>query len=204
MRLLPCGPHAVLIELDDLAQARALAEALRREPVDGVHEIVPGARTVLLHTDAPPGRIAEQLGRLDLAGGAGNGAEEIEIEVRYDGADLADVARLTGRDEAGVIAAHTGQLWTVAFGGFVPGFGYLVGENDALHVPRRDVPRTTVPAGSVGLAGEFTGAYPRSSPGGWQLIGSTDAPLWDIRRDPPALLRPGVRVRFLDVERLRR
>ena len=110
---------------------------------------------------------------------------------------LAEVARLTGLDEDEVVAAHTGTPWRVAFGGFAPGFAYLTGGDERLRVPRRDEPRTTVPAGAVGLAGEFSGVYPRSSPGGWQLIGSTDARLWDPDRDPPALLEPGGRVQFV-------
>ena len=118
----------------------------------------------------------------------------------YDGEDLAEVGRLTGLGERGVVEAHTGQTWTVAFAGFSPGFGYLIGQDDRLHVPRRDNPRTKVPAGSVGLAGEFSGVYPRESPGGWQLLGRTDLAMWDLDRDPPALLHPGVRVRFVESE----
>lgn len=114
----------------------------------------------------------------------------------YDGPDLAAVAELTGLTEEEVVAAHTGSSWQVAFGGFAPGFAYLAGGDPRLQVPRRDQPRTTVPAGSVGLAGEFSGVYPRASPGGWQLIGRTDLVLWDLDRDPPALLAAGLRVRF--------
>ena len=121
------------------------------------------------------------------------------IAVHYDGADLADVAEATGLTTREVILAHTEQVWTVAFAGFAPGFGYLVGTDDRLHVPRRATPRTTVPAGSVGLAGEFSGVYPRSSPGGWQLIGHTETVLWDIERTPPALLQPGTTFRFEQV-----
>ncbi len=106
------------------------------------------------------------------------------------------MAARTGLTEAEVVAAHTGQTWTVAFCGFAPGFGYLVGVDDRLRVPRRAQPRTSVPAGAVGLADAFAGIYPRSGPGGWQLLGRTEAVLWDLDRDPPALLRPGVRVRF--------
>lgn len=120
----------------------------------------------------------------------------VVVPVTYDGADLAEVARLTGLDEAEVVRAHTGSTWRVGFIGFAPGFAYLVGGDPRLHVPRRDTPRSRVPAGSVGLAGEFGGIYPRSSPGGWQLIGRTDLTLWDVDRDPPALLRPGAVVRF--------
>jgi KipI family sensor histidine kinase inhibitor len=122
----------------------------------------------------------------------------VELEVRNDGVDLAEVARLTGLGPDEVVAAHTGQDWVVAFSGFAPGFGYLRGlsGDQPLTVPRRDQSRVRVPAGAVALAAGYTGVYPRSSPGGWQLIGSTQARLWDVERDPPALLRPGVRVRF--------
>ncbi len=114
----------------------------------------------------------------------------------YDGPDLGDVARLTGLREGEVVAAHTGTEWRVAFGGFAPGFAYLMGGDPRLWVPRRESPRTRVPVGAVGLAGEFSGIYPRESPGGWQLIGRTELPMWDLDRDPPALLAAGTTVRF--------
>jgi KipI family sensor histidine kinase inhibitor len=120
----------------------------------------------------------------------------ITIPVHYDGDDLDRVAELTGRSADEVIMTHTGQLWTVAFCGFAPGFGYLVGEHDRLAVPRRPEPRTRVPAGSVALADAYCGIYPRATPGGWQLIGRTEVTIWDLDHDPPALLRPGARVRF--------
>ena len=120
------------------------------------------------------------------------------MPVRYDGPDLADVAELTGLDEAEVVARHTAGSYRSGFCGFAPGFAYLTGLDESLHVPRRDDPRTKVPAGSVGLADEFTAIYPRDSPGGWQLIGSTDITVWDLDRDPPALLVPGTPVRFVD------
>jgi len=131
-----------------------------------------------------------------------DGRADIEIDVVYDGADLDEVARLTGMTPDQVVAAHTGTLWQVGFGGFAPGFAYLVGGDERLNVPRQSEPRTRVPAGSVALAGEFSGVYPRESPGGWQLIGrvsdnSADSrPLWDVDRDPPALLTPGMWVQF--------
>jgi KipI family sensor histidine kinase inhibitor len=121
---------------------------------------------------------------------------DVEIDVVYDGADLEEVARLTGLSQDEVVAAHTAAPLRVGFGGFAPGFAYLIGGDERLHVPRRAEPRTRVPAGSVGLAGEFSGVYPRESPGGWQLIGRTDAVLWDVNREPPALLLPGSWVRF--------
>ncbi len=118
------------------------------------------------------------------------------IDVVYDGADLAEVAQRTELTTAQVIEAHTAHPWRVGFCGFAPGFAYLVGGDPRLTVPRRAEPRPAVPAGAVGLAGEFTGIYPRRSPGGWQLIGHTDAVLWDIDRPNPALLTPGMWVQF--------
>jgi KipI family sensor histidine kinase inhibitor len=125
-------------------------------------------------------------------------AAAVELPVRYDGEDLDEVADLLGLTRADVIALHTSSDWRVAFCGFAPGFAYLVTDHDRLRVPRRASPRPSVPAGSVGLAGEFSGVYPRSSPGGWQLIGSTDAVLWDPSASRPALLAPGTRVRFVE------
>jgi KipI family sensor histidine kinase inhibitor len=120
----------------------------------------------------------------------------VTIDVVYDGADLHEVASLTGMTPAQVIAAHTGTPWRVGFCGFAPGFAYLVDGDARLQVPRRAEPRTSVPAGAVALAGEFSGVYPRQSPGGWQLIGHTDAVMFDVNRDKPALLTPGMWVQF--------
>ncbi|MBM6405278.1 allophanate hydrolase subunit 1 [Phycicoccus sp. CSK15P-2] len=180
----------------------ALEAALRGAASSAVGALVPAARTVLVvAADGVPLREVRELLAavrpvpLDPADDAD---EVVEVPVVYDGEDLEDVARLTGLGRGGVVEAHTGQTWRVAFGGFAPGFGYLVGEDDRLHVARREESRTRVPAGAVGLAGEYAGVYPRESPGGWQLIGHTDAVLWDLDRDPPALLRPGVRVRFVE------
>ena len=176
---------------------------------------MPAARTVLLLTRPtaptspgcapPPSRWPTPCGLSAVprpAAGRETAAKshEVEIAVRYDGPDLDDVAALTGLSRAEVVAAHTGSPWRVAFGGFAPGFAYLVGGDPRLRVPRRDRPRPSVPAGAVGLAGEFSGVYPRSSPGGWQLLGTTSAVLFDVDRDPPALLHPGTTVRFVDVE----
>ncbi|MBA2694636.1 MAG: allophanate hydrolase subunit 1 [Actinobacteria bacterium] len=209
--LRPMGEHAVLIELDDIEQVVAL-DAVLRPRLDagsgvwaGVQDMVPAARTVLfvVGASADLSRLGEEA--MGAAGaleggvpGRGDG-EVVELQVRYDGPDLDDVAAHTGLSRDEVVSAHTGQTWRVGFFGFAPGFGYLVGEDDRLHVPRRDEPRTKVPAGSVGLAGEFSSVYPRESPGGWQLIGSTEDPMWDSDRDPPALLHPGSRVRFVEV-----
>jgi KipI family sensor histidine kinase inhibitor len=196
--VLPCGDRALLVETDDVAGLRA---ALERAPLQGQRELVPAARTVLVLLDRPPTDAdGAALRRLRPSSGAGAGVGElIEIDVVFDGPDLADVASLTGRSAAALVAALTGTELTVAFGGFAPGFGYLAGLPSDLHVPRRATPRTRVPAGSVGLAGPYAGIYPTASPGGWQLVGRTDAVLFDVDRDPPALLRPGVRVRLREV-----
>ena len=124
------------------------------------------------------------------------GDADVVIDVTYDGEDLDEVARLTGLAPQEIVAAHTGRPWRVGFSGFAPGFAYLVGGDERLAVPRRSDPRTKVPVGSVGLAGEFSGIYPRESPGGWQLIGRTSAVLWDVDRENPALLTPGMWVQF--------
>jgi KipI family sensor histidine kinase inhibitor len=197
MRLLPAGENALLIEFADLPETMSYHRSMVRQRPDAVVELVPAARTVLVIFDGAPAPILEWVAALEPAVDDPTAASEaVTIPVTYDGADLDDVARLTGLSTAEVVAAHTEQTWTVAFGGFAPGFGYLVGTDTRLHVPRRDSPRTSVPAGAVGLAGEFSGIYPRSSPGGWQLIGRSDVTLWDSERTPPALLTPGTTVRF--------
>jgi len=207
MRLLPCGDAALLAELDDLSEVLALRAAIDAEREGGgwgeVLDVVPAARTVLVRCRPGQGvlsRVAERLAVIDATSHTSDEGPHVEIEVHYDGPDLADVATLTGLSEDDIVSLHTDAEWTVAFTGFLPGFGYLVGGDERLAVPRRDESRTKVPAGSVGLAGEFTGAYPRESPGGWQLIGRTEAHLWDPDREQPALLAPGTRVTFVRVD----
>ncbi len=201
MNVLPFGDAALLVELDDLDEVLALAAAIQGDRPGGVVDVVPAARTVLVVTEpgTPLDPLVTWLTTLSFSTSSltdAAGSAPVEIEVVYDGPDLAEVARLTGLDEHEVVEAHTGTPWRIAFGGFAPGFAYLTGGDARLTVPRRDEPRTTVPAGAVGLAGEYSGVYPRPSPGGWQLIGRTDAVLWDAERDPPAMLAPGGTVRF--------
>jgi len=204
VRLLAVGTRALMLEVDDveaLARWRAavaglVAKGLLAPPA----EIVPGARTLLLDGVDPAavaGRLAElgelgDVGRQDVAP-----SPLVEVPVVYDGADLAEIARRWGITERDVVARHTGTEFRVAFCGFAPGFPYLVGMDG--EVPRRAAPRPAVPAGSVGLAGRYCGIYPTCSPGGWQLLGTTGAQLFDADRDPPALLPPGTRVRFVEV-----
>ena len=204
MRVLPSGSAALLVELDDLDQVLALYAALMKERPDGVIDIVPAARTVLLITDPAASDLVEveravrqTRPRPDRRGGG----ELVEVPVIYDGEDLDEVGSLLGCDADEVVRRHAREEWTVAFCGFAPGFGYLTGASGRWDVPRRSSPRTTVPRGSVALAGEFSAVYPRASPGGWQLIGRTELAVFDLRRDPPALLRPGTSVRFVDVGR---
>ncbi|HSO63734.1 MAG TPA: allophanate hydrolase subunit 1 [Ornithinibacter sp.] len=211
--VLPAGEDALLLEVAVLDEVLALEDALRAAvdradpPWSEVSDVVPAARTVLLVTRPGTDLAALTTAVGDLTAGAAPTASAsapptaphvVEVAVTYDGPDLHDVAALTGLTPAEVVSAHTGMPWRVAFGGFAPGFAYLVGGDPRLTVPRRAHPRPTVPAGAVGLGGEFSGVYPRASPGGWQLLGTTTLTLWDVDRDPPALLTPGTTVRFVD------
>ncbi|GAA4928305.1 5-oxoprolinase subunit PxpB [Streptomyces coeruleoprunus] len=205
MRALAVGGRALLLEFGGGDEAQAFhAELLRRRAagaLPAVREIVPAARTVLLDGVEEPGRLAEDVAGWEVPPLHARVEPAVEVPVRYDGPDLAEVAALWGvaPDEVGRI--HAGVEYRVAFCGFAPGFGYLTGLPERYGVPRRATPRTAVPAGSVALAGPYTGVYPRSSPGGWQLIGTTDVTLWDPAREPAALLSPGARVRFVPVVR---
>ena len=200
-RLLPYGERGQLLECDDLTETLGVLRALQLLDLDDVTEMVPGARTIFLRSAEPLSRQRRrQLLEVEPVPSDWSEGEAVEIGVHYDGADLTEVARLVGLTTTEVIAAHTGQTWTVAFCGFAPGFGYLHGENATLQVPRRARPRTSVPAGAVGLADVWSGIYPRRGPGGWQLIGRTTQTLWDLDRTPPALLQPGTRVRFVEAD----
>lgn len=204
MRVLPYGPSALLVELASVEQVRAVHAALRAACQDGrlpdVVELVPAARTVLVAVR--PGSPDLQAVRAELSAVAPDrpppapSGPPVIVPVRYDGADLELVARTAGCTAAEVVAMHTGGEYTVAFCGFAPGFGYLTGLPTPLRQPRLDTARPSVPAGAVGIADEFTGVYPRSSPGGWRLIGRTDLVLFDPAAQPPAVLSPGTRVRF--------
>jgi len=204
MRFLPVRDDALLIELDDLETTLALFDSLTSDPIPGTGEMIPGARTLLVSyrpSAVSPEHIVASARSRELGGRVAGAGSLIEIPVEYNGEDLAEVAELLGVTPADVVRMHTGQDYAVGFTGFAPGFAYLSGGHPDLDVPRRSSPRTKIPAGSVALAGTFSGVYPRESPGGWQLIGTTPAQMWDLSRDRPALLLPGDRVRFVDVSR---
>ncbi|WP_307050560.1 5-oxoprolinase subunit B/C family protein [Arthrobacter oryzae] len=194
----PVGTRAVLAELSGTQDVLALQTLLLESPLPGQLDVLAAAQTVMVRADSPAAarRMGALLLQLDLTAPVRQEGGLVFIDTVYDGEDLAEVGRLTGLGTDGVIKAHTGQVWTVAFAGFAPGFGYMVGENQVLEVPRRSSPRTAVPAGSVALAGNYSAVYPRKSPGGWQLIGRTGARMWDLDRAEPALASPGHRVQF--------
>jgi KipI family sensor histidine kinase inhibitor len=196
MRIHRYGEHAWLAELEDPHDVPALRAALAG--LDGVIDAVAGAHTVLAVFE--PGHahlVRSVLDRGDFAADrTGDPPRSVTIPVHYDGPDLAEVADAVGLGADEVVALHCGGSYVVRFCGFAPGFAYLDGLDERLHVPRRSDPRTSVPGGAVGIAGAFTGVYPRSSPGGWQLLGRTDVPLWDPAAPEPALLAPGTVVRF--------
>lgn len=194
MRVLPYGPRALLVEFDDLDEVIASSSLWRSAQIPGVVDVVPAARTVLVVHDgtldpavlkpvAVPSPMVE--------------SEVVEIPVVYDGEDLEEVAAETGLDVATIIMRHTSAAHRVAFCGFAPGFAYLIGLPSELQVARRSTPRERVAAGSVAIADNFSGIYPRPGPGGWRLIGRTEVVLWDEMRTPPAMLTPGATVRFI-------
>lgn len=196
MRLLPYGPRAVLVEFDSLDEVTAAATAWRQASLTGVVDVVPAERTVLVvHDGSLDPRTLEHL---PVDGGVCHGAPRlVTIGVRYDGPDLAEVAAACDTTVDEVVRLHCSVDLTVAFCGFMPGFAYMVGLPHALHLPRRATPRTRVEPGSVAIAAGYCGVYPRQSPGGWHLLGTTDTVLWDDTAEPPALLSPGTTVRFV-------
>jgi KipI family sensor histidine kinase inhibitor len=216
-RIVHLGDAALLLELGggiDLAvnaRALAIAAAIRADSASPWGIPVPAYDTVLVPYDPLALTGDEARGRLSALLGGGSGTDSghakstpaIEIPVRYggeNGPDLDEVAERLGLSARQVVEAHAGTVYRVFFLGFAPGFGYLGRLPDAIVVPRRPSPRTRVPAGSVAIAGAQTGVYPAGMPGGWNLIGRTDAPIWDPQREPPALLRPGAAVRFVPVD----
>jgi len=207
-RIYPLGDNALVCEsappatLDCQRRVWAAAQAARGWP--HVLEVVPGMNNLTLVVDPLAADLAALTDRLRAAWDAASDAtatgREVEIPVHYGGEagpDLAFVAKHTGLTPKEVVERHVAGQYIVFFLGFQPGFAYMGGLEDKLHTPRRSEPRLEVPAGSVGIGGAQTGIYPATSPGGWQLIGRTDVPLFDPARTPPTLLQPGDRVRFV-------
>lgn len=199
MKFHRAGSEALLVELDAQPAVHALHAELQRRAPPGLVEIVPAARTILL-VGSNLDRLRQEIAGWPLQRVAQAAGPRVEIPVIYDGPDLGEVANLCGLSVREIIQRHSATEYAAAFCGFVPGFAYLTGLPPELQVARRRQPRTRVEAGSIGLAGEYTGVYPRATPGGWQLIGRTSLTLWDTSRDPPALLAPGTRVRFVEAE----
>lgn len=206
MRIMAAGTSARLVEVDDhtqmLAFYRALDSVRRSSDRSGIVDLVPGARTVLIEFD--PTRLSLQqvdglILEVPVDRAEDDAGELVEIAVMYDGPDLNVVCDVMGCDRDDFVTWHTADDWTVAFTGFAPGFGYLVRPDHNRSIPRLAAPRTRVPAGSVAMAGSFTGLYPGESPGGWQIVGSTSHRLFDLGATPPAALLPGRRVRFTEV-----
>ena len=193
MHVVTVGRRAALVEVDDAGQALSLALWVRERVT--AEDVVPAARTVLVDGIDDIASLAALVAGWTPGPVQAVGAL-VEVEVTYDGPDLATVAEAWGVAPDDVALRHAAREYVVAFCGFSPGFGYLTGLPGDLQVPRRATPRTRVPAGAVGLAGPYAGVYPRASPGGWQLVGRTAAVLFDVDRDPPALLVPGTAVRF--------
>ncbi|MQW87878.1 urea amidolyase family protein [Sinorhizobium saheli] len=202
LRFLPAGSDALLVELDDLETALTLLDALQADRPDGVTELIPAARTLLVRFDVRLTNrlaLADIIARIDLSKRSSRHGETFEIPVTYDGEDLNDVAELLGWTVEELTRRHTEATYTVAFTGFAPGFAYMTSDDPAFDVPRRKSPRVRIPAGSVALGGKFGGIYPTDSPGGWQLLGQTPLKMWDTSRVRAALLAPGDRVRFRDI-----
>lgn len=205
MHILSCGEQALLIELDSGAQVASVSTALEKLHHPGFVDVVPAASTVLVTLDTHTLSIEAayaMIEELDVdAAESASAGRTVEIPVHYDGADLEELAASNNVRVAELIEWHTSTQWRASFGGFAPGFMYLspVNAEDAIDIARRSSPRTEIPAGSVALAGTFSAVYPKSSPGGWQLLGTTTARMWDLTRTQPSLITPGDRVRFRQV-----
>lgn len=197
--VLAYGPRAVLAEYDSLDDVMAAAAHVRSLHLPGVIDVVPAARTVLVHHAPGADRDLVVAALAEFPPFAAGAAPLVEIGVRYDGDDLADVATNCAMSVDEVVRRHAGVEYTAAFCGFVPGFAYLIGLDPRLHLPRRATPRPRVAPGSVAIASEYAAVYPSATPGGWHLLGTTDAVLWDEARPSPALVEPGTRVRFVPV-----
>ena len=214
MHIRTAGSRALLVCLDAPEHVTGLYHDLLADPPEGFIEAIPAAETVMVVFD-PSRAAASVLGpRLRAAAeraSARTNARAIDdpstrqdpaavtIPVVYDGPDLDETARRTGLGVEEVVRRHVAGEYVVAFCGFAPGFAYLSGLDPALILPRRSLPRTRVPAGSVAVSDRYTSVYPHESPGGWHLLGRSSMVMWDLERESPALLTPGTHVRFEQV-----
>ncbi|RZF24227.1 5-oxoprolinase/urea amidolyase family protein [Paraburkholderia sp. UYCP14C] len=204
LRFLPAGADCILVEMENLHVTLSLLDGLRVNRLEGVLELVPAACTLLVRFDPlviDRDALIDAIRATSLDSGTTIHGVSIDIPVIYDGEDLEHVATLLGWSIDELVRRHTDAMYTVAFTGFAPGFAYLTCDDPALNVPRRESPRTRIPAGSVALGGSFSGIYPSDSPGGWQLLGRTPLKMWDISRPRPALAAPGDRIRFRDMSK---
>lgn len=201
MQILPSGSRGLLLEMDTLEEVLSRYAALQDLDLP-VLDLVPAGRTILVVADRGTDLrdLEQQLSRVEPGKHAARDREPVVLPVRYDGEDLHEASELLGWSPEELVRRHQEEEWTVAFCGFAPGFSYIAGTRFAWDTPRRSSPRTKVPAGALGLAGEFTAVYPGESPGGWQLIGNALVEMFDLDRDPPALLLPGTPVRFVEEE----
>ena len=202
MQVRDYGPKALLVDVGSADEAGALATWARSDATlsEAAGEIVPAATTVLFDDVVAPEALRGELANWSASVEVPDGPL-VELATTYDGPDLGFVADTWGVTVAEVVARHTSVEFTAAFCGFAPGFAYLTGLPPEWAVPRMAAPRSSVPVGAVALADHYCGVYPSASPGGWRLLGHTQATLWDLAREEPALLAPGTRVRFVEVGR---
>ena len=203
MRFITVNLTHFLVELSSLEETLALFDSLTDTPLSGIDEIVPAARTLLIRfqpLQTSMRQLATAITQCPLISFSQRQCQTITIPVHYQGEDLGDLADFSGLTVPQVIQCHQESVWKVAFTGFAPGFAYLTSPDWKWQIPRRSTPRTRIPAGSVAVAGIFSGIYPQASPGGWQLLGHTEQAMWDLNRTSPALLTPGAQVQFVASE----
>lgn len=198
-RILPASDRVLLVEYDSLDAVLGHFAALDVAGLVGVTELIPAADTIMVHYDplrTTPEELAQRIREVPALRHIEHNLETMTIDVVYAGEDLEEVAKSlhVGVDE--LIRRHTGATWSGAFAGFAPGFVYCVGDDPLFDVPRRSSPRARIPAGSVAVASNFSAVYPRESPGGWQLLGRTAQPMWDLERETPAAVQPGQQVQY--------
>lgn len=208
MRIVPYGREATIIDGLSPGTAALLTVEVRavcNNAGVAAHDVIPAACSLVVKHDATHSRTVQQLlvellSSRDISSHKHlNPASVVEIPVRYDGADLAEVARACDESVERIVRLHSDAVYTVEFCGFAPGFAYLRGLHEQLHLPRRASPRARVPAGSVAIATNYSAVYPNDSPGGWHLLGTTSLRIWNTDWNPPALLQPGATVRFVPV-----